>query len=66
MKRVAVLCDCVAADTALQPAGKDMEIVQAIELHSSNTVWNASTQHGNLHSFNVLLEEASKQLTLNE
>jgi hypothetical protein len=38
VKPVAILCDCVTADASLQPAGKEVEMVQAIELHPSNTL----------------------------
>ena len=37
MEPVRTLFDCVTAGASLEPAGKEMEMVQAIELHPSNT-----------------------------
>jgi len=34
---VTILFDCVTAGASLEPAGKEMEMVQTIELHPSNT-----------------------------
>jgi hypothetical protein len=38
METVRFLFDCVTAGASLQPAGKEMDMVQAIELHPSNTL----------------------------
>jgi hypothetical protein len=34
---VITLFDCVTAGASLEPAGKEMEMGQAVELHPSNT-----------------------------